>query len=110
MSISDIFVENEDLFHEESYQPSGDVTRYLVRDIETGSTLPYSSIYVQSNDREIHITVSALENDRFPPNSRRLHEFLRNNAQEAGRPEHSRHRYEIQEGYIHEVIRILRGD
>ena len=107
MSIRNIFMENEDLFHEESYQPSGDVTRYLVRDMETGGTHPYSSIYVQSNDREIHIRVSALDHDRFP-NSRRLHDFLRDNAREAGRPGHSRHRYELQERYIREMIRVLR--
>ena len=82
--------------------------RYLVRDVETGDTCPYSSIYVQANDREIHITVSSLEHDRFP-NSRRLHDFLRDNAHIAGRPGHSRYRYELQEQYIPEMIRILRA-
>ena len=108
MSIRRTFGGNEDLFHEESYQPSGGVTRYLVRDVETGGICPHSSIYVQANDREIHITVSALEHDRFP-NSHRLHDFLRDNARIAGRPGHSRYRYEMQEQYIPQMIRILRA-
>lgn len=106
MSVRQTFEENEDLFVAESQQRSG-VTRYLVRNTQTGDRFDASSIYVQPNDRQIHITVSALEHDRFP-NSPRLHDFLRDNARIAGRPGHSRHRYELQERHIRRMIGILR--
>ena len=107
MAIRRTFGTNDDLF-EESSQQRGGVTRYLVRNVETGGIYPASSVYVQSNDREIHITLSALEHSRFP-NNRRLNDFLRDNARVAGRPGHSRHRYELQESHIPEMIRILRA-
>ena len=107
MAIRQTFGEHDDLLVAESQQRGG-VTRYLVRNTQTGDTLDKSSIYVQRNDRQIHITVSSLEHDRFP-NSRGLHDFLRDNARMAGRTGQSRHRYELQERHIPEMIRILRS-
>ena len=67
-------------FEEVSRQSDG-TERFLVRDQETGGTHFGSAIFVQPNDHEVHIRIGALENDRFP-NSRRLHDFLRENALE----------------------------
>lgn len=107
MSIGHTFSNNDDLIEEASQQASG-VRHFLVRNEETGETLYGSGIYVQTNDQQIHITVSSLEHGRFP-NSPRLYDFLRDNARIAGRPMHSRHRYELQERYVPEMVRILRA-
>ena len=103
MSVRRTFRDNDDLFQEAPRQRADDITRYLVKNTQTGAVCPHSSIYVQPNDREVHITESLLENCRFPRNSR-LHAFLRSNARMA-----SQGRHVLDERHIPAMIRILRA-
>ena len=103
MSIRQMFQDNGDLFELAPQRRADDITRYLVKNTQTGVVYPHSSIYVQPNDREIHITESLLENCRFPNNSR-LHAFLRSNARMA-----SQGRHVLDERHIPAMIRILRA-
>ena len=108
MSIRGTFGENHELLEEASLQASG-VARYLVKNIETGRTYRSSSIYVQPNDREIHIAESTLENGRFPNNAR-LYQFIRDNEQGtrhgAG---NSAYAFVLHVRHIPGMIRILRS-
>ena len=108
MSIRHTFMENHELFEEASHQASG-VTRFLVRKVGTGRAYRSSSIYVQPNDREIHIAESTLANGRFPNNDR-LYQFIRDNEQGtrhgAG---NSAYAFVLHERHIPGMIRILRA-
>ena len=68
-----------------------------------------ASIYVLRNDWECHITVSALENARFP-NNPGLYEFVRNHehgmVRGAGNPAHA---FRLAGEHIDQVIEIVRA-
>ena len=64
------------LFDERPPQSNGSVCFQVE---EMGALVYGASIYVVRSESEIHIRVSALENDRFP-NNQRLSDFVSRNA------------------------------
>ena len=76
---------------------------------EMGAVVRGASIYVVNSGSEMHIRVSALENDRFPDN-RQLAEFVRRNAHGtvhgAG---NSAYAYQLRSEHVGEVVAIIRS-
>ena len=89
-------------------QQSGDVMRFTLIDEETGTERTGASLYVQRNDRDVHIRVRALENRSFP-NSDRLHEFIHRNSSRTLRdPSNPSHAYKIDGAqHITRIIEII---
>ena len=90
---------------------SAGVMRFTLIDEETGIESTGASLYVQRNDRDIHIRVRALENRSFP-SSDRLHEFVRRNSSRTLRdPSNPSHAYKIDGAqHIARIIEIIRRE
>ena len=97
-----MFQDNGDLFELAPQRRADDITRYLVKNTQTGEVYPYSSIYVQPNDIEIHISISSLQNGRFP-NNRVLHRFMMDNETRV-----DSQRRTLNKRHVPAMIRILR--
>ena len=89
-------------------QQSSGVMRFTLIDEETGIERDGASLYIQGNDRDVHIRVSALENDSFLSGGR-LHEFVhRNRSRMLRNPSNPAHAYKIDGAqHISGIIEIL---
>ena len=87
---------------------SAGVMRFTLIDEETGTERKGASLYIQGNDRDVHIRVRALENNSFP-DSGRLHEFVRRNSSRTLRdPSNPSYAYKIDGAqHISGIIEIL---
>ena len=68
----------------------------------------HASVYAQGNDREVHITVSAFRNHRFP-NSDRLHEFVCSHSHGMAHGVNPNRSYRLDGEHVPEVIEIIRS-
>ena len=77
---------------------------------KTGAERSGASIYVQRNDRDVHIRVRALQNNSLP-NGERPYEFIRCSSSRALRdPSNPSHAFKIDgQRYIAEVIEVIRA-
>ena len=92
---------------------SAGVMRFTLIDQETGTERKGASLYIQGNDRDVHIRVRALENNSFLDSfldGMRLHEFVHRNSSRTLRdPSNPSYAYKIDGGqYLSGIIEILR--
>ena len=98
---------NSGLFRELSTQEDGEVCFQVIG--PDGRVTLGASIYVQPNDREIHIRTRALENGKFPNNARlfdyvRLHSY--GMARSEGNPSHA---YRVAASRLDRIAEIIRS-